>query len=450
MQRHFGTDGIRGRAGESLNPELAVRAAYGFTRTVGRTKLKYQREGRPLIYAGCDPRLSSPMLKAAVCSGIALGGCDVIDVGIVPTPLIPFMVLSDKAAGGVMITASHNPVEDNGIKFFNADGVKINAQDERRIEEVITSPGRLKISREIAYGEFHYQDPTADYLAFVRQALRLRPNGNGFKIVLDCAHGATCQLAPAAFKRAGFKVDIIHGEFDGHNVNVRCGATDLNDLSAAVAGSKANMGLAFDGDGDRVLAVDESGRPVSGDKIIALFSTRLKRYREAGAVVMTHMTNVGVENALAGSGVRMVRTEVGDSNVLRAMVRRRLNLGGEQSGHIIMRDKLPGGDGILVGLQLASLVRTARNPLSRLIAGFTEYPQILTNLKVKDKLSWQDDQSFERRMKKLQARYADARFYLRPSGTEDVVRVLTEACDPEICSASNEAACGLFTAWDRK
>jgi len=212
----------------------------------------------------------------------------------------------------------------------------------------------------------------------------------------------------------------------------------------------ADLGLAFDGDGDRLMAVDEQGRQISGDKIVALFAVQLDRYRKQRAIVMTHMTNMGVEEGLRRHGVRLIRTEVGDINVLAAMRRHHLDLGGEQSGHIIMRDKLPAGDGILTGLQLAALVRRLNKPLGLLADAFMEYPQMLTNLEVHNKLAWRQDQRFMRSVDQLSASYADVRFYLRPSGTEDVVRVLTEALDPLRCKAGNAALCEALLAWDAK
>ena len=449
MGRFFGTDGIRGRAGDKLSPELVVRAAFGFTKVLRQGRRTYARHDRPWIIVGTDSRVSSPMLKAAVTSGLAFGGCDVVDLGTVPTPLVPFTLLEQQAAGGVMITASHNPIEDNGVKFFGGDGLKIGAQQERSIEDTINTPGRLKVPKEIGFGALQSMDAGPAYLKFLASSLRSRANGRAVKVLLDCAHGATCALAPRAFDQAGFAVDCIHDTFDGYQVNVKCGATDLLELGERVRNGRYEFGLAFDGDGDRVLAVDEKGRAVSGDKIIALMGTRLKRYRDQGAVVMTHMTNIGVELALNRRGVKMVRTEVGDINVLRTMNKRRLSLGGEQSGHIIMLDRLPGGDGILAGLQLAMVIRSAKRPLGDLVADFEEFPQVLTNLTVRDKLGWQDNKGFIRSLDALKSRYRDVRFYMRPSGTEDVVRVLTEAGDPGVCRTSNAEACALFLEWDK-
>jgi len=450
MQRYFGTDGIRGRAGEKLCPELALRAAYGFAIQIASKGRRGKRRNRARIAVGCDSRLSSPMLTSAVNAGLTLAGCDVLDLGLVPTPVVPLEVLRVAAAGGVMVTASHNPVPDNGIKLFGSTGAKVSATCERAIERFIDEPGRRQAADVVHYGVVIPTDATDSYLAFTRRAIPARSGQPRLRIVLDCAHGATSFLARPAFEAAGHTVYTINADADGSRVNVRCGATDLSPVRRGVREHHADLGLAFDGDGDRVKAVDEKGHEASGDKIIALFATRLRRYRSQGAVVMTQMSNAGVEQALRERGVRMVRTDVGDIHVLAAMRRRRLNLGGEQSGHIIMRDKAPTGDGILAGLQLAQIMRTSGLPLSALLRGFNEYPQLLTNISVVDKEAWRGDKELLADLAAIRKRYAGVRLYIRPSGTEDVMRVLAEAQDPVQCQQAHGAACQAFQEWDRK
>jgi phosphoglucosamine mutase len=447
MQKYFGTDGIRGRAGDTLTPELALRAAAGYAQHLGTAEQRHSAAGLKVII-GSDPRLSSAMLKSAVASGLQLGGLHCIDVGTVPTPLVPLMVLRLKAAGGVMITASHNPVPDNGIKFFGPDGQKASGRIERAIEETIDRPGQLH-SKETRFGSLDTADVSEEYLAHLARALKPGGNGRTCRIVLDCAHGATSELAARAFAAAGLEVSTIHDSFDGSLINVKSGATDLGSLKRVVVSRKADLGLAFDGDGDRVLAVDHEGNPVSGDKILALFVTRIKRYRDQGQLVMTHMTNLGVEQALNERGIVVVRTEVGDIKVLAAMVRHNLQLGGEQSGHIIMSDVLPSGDGIAAGLRLAALVRSSGRTLKELAAEFPEFPQTLTNLKVADKHSWKDNPELKSRLSRIRSSHRGVRFYLRPSGTEDLIRVLTEARDPELCQRSNQAVCEVLLDWDK-
>ncbi len=448
-RRYFGTDGIRGRAGTSLTPELALRAAYGLARCITRGAHYRAAQHRPEVIVGRDCRLSSPMLSAAVMAGLNLGGCDAIELGIVPTPVVTTMILKRNSSAGVMITASHNPIADNGIKFFDASGYKLEDKLEAQIEAVIEQAGTIQVPGETQYGQNYSSDPSLDYLNALKAAVPPRKSPSKLKIILDCAHGATCRWAPDAFDRAGYAIDAIHYWPDGNLINVNCGATSLTHLSQVVLEKGADLGLAFDGDGDRVLAVDHTGQAVSGDKIIALFATRLPRYQRQGAVVMTQMTNIGVEEALARHKVSMVRTEVGDIKVRQAMQQHALNLGGEQSGHIIMLDKSRAGDGILAGLQLVAILANAHKPLHDLVAAFPEHPQQLTNLIVKDKDAWQRDAALKRELKQAQARFKGVRFYLRPSGTENLVRVLTEARDAEICRESNAAICELLVAWDR-
>jgi phosphoglucosamine mutase len=424
-----------------------LRAAYGLA-TVLTGGVAEQLRKRPLVVSGQDNRLSSPMLAAAVQSGLNLGGCDVLALGIVPTPVVTLMLLKQRAVGGVMITASHNPVGDNGVKFFGSDGFKLDDALEAAIEAIIDDGAMLHAPERLRFGAVREVRPHESYFTALAKGVSAVRQGRRLRVVLDCAHGAACGFAPEAIQRAGHAVLAIHAVPDGARINVRCGATDLRDLSRTVLKHRADLGLAFDGDGDRVLAVDEQGCPVSGDKIIALFATRLRRYRAQKAVVITQMTNIGVEEALAARGVRVVRTDVGDIKVRRAMQEHGLNLGGEQAGHIIMLDKSRAGDGILAGLQLCALLSAAGRPLSQLASEFPEYPQILTNLAVHDRLAWQRDASLRRRLARVQSRFSGVRFYLRPSGTENLVRVLTEARDQALCAQSNSAVCALLSAWD--
>lgn len=450
MNRYFGTDGIRGRAGMVLSPELAMRTGYGLAMELAPARGSYARRNRPQVVVGHDTRLSADMLRNALMSGLALGGIDSLDIGMVPTPVVPQVVMARSALAGVMITASHNPVADNGIKVFGPDGLKLNGSTELAIERWIDREGRISVADQQHFGTDNDEDVSAFYLNRLRRAVRSATIGKGLRIVLDCANGATSELAGIAFEQAGHDCQVICNELDGSKVNVKCGATDLGKLRRAVRSSGAQLGLAFDGDGDRVLAVDEQGRPVSGDRIIALFATRLNRYRSQGGVVMTHMTNMGVEQALALRGVKMLRTEVGDINVMNSMLEHGINLGGEQSGHIIMRDKAPSGDGILVGLQLASLLARASMPLSEMVAEFVEYPQLLTNLQVRDKRAWVKDRRVKRELDQVRSSFNNVRFYLRPSGTENVVRVLTECQDRKHCEAGNRAACAVFNEWSAR
>jgi phosphoglucosamine mutase len=450
MLQYFGTDGIRGLAGFDLTPELALRAAFGFTRAVATGQPAYHPRRQPQIVIGGDSRLSTPMLTDALSAGIQLAGCTAVDLGTVPTPVVPWYLLRSKAAGGVMVTASHNPVGDNGLKFFGADGVKISTRLAEQVERAITQAGQLRVQGQRHFGRRAAYQVGAEYLEFIRRSAKgLRP-ADGMRIVLDCAHGATCELAPQAFSAASFEVVPIHCSFDGARVNVGCGATNLSGLKRKVRQARAALGLAFDGDGDRVLAVDEYGQAVDGDRIIAILATSLRRYRRQGAVVMTHMSNLGVEEALQAQGVRMLRTDVGDSLVLDELMRNGLFLGGEQSGHIIMRDKLTAGDGILAGMQLALTLCQLQQPLSILAARFPVYPQLMTNVTVGDRFAWARDRGFNTRFSALRREYGDVHFYLRPSGTENYVRVTTQSRTDARCRQANALLCEYLKEWDAK
>lgn len=445
----FGTDGIRGKAGSQLSPELAFNAARAYCLVMDGKRAGGARN-RPRIVVGRDPRLSSPMLASAVISGAANAGYDVLNLGIIPTPVVPFAIDHYKAQGGVMVTASHNPIEDNGLKFFAGDGFKIPGRVESRVENLISSKS-AKVNHSGPYfGSVEHVAPGEEYLRHALGSISPRVRADHLAVVLDCAHGATCELAPQAFERAGFKVSTICSDFDGARINVRCGATDLRRLKREVRRTGAGLGLAFDGDGDRVLAVDESGSEVSGDIIIALFATLIRSYKSAGAAVMTQMTNMGVEEALSERGIKLIRTEVGDINVLNTMRRRKVDLGGEQSGHILMLNKSKAGDGILSGLQLATLLARSKRGLPELARQFPEYPQLLTNLTVGNKERCLADKRLAERISKVRNEYKDVRFYLRPSGTENVVRVLTESASRDRCRTANAAVCDLIRQWDNR
>jgi phosphoglucosamine mutase len=388
------------------------------------------------------------MLFHAVAAGLSQAGWDVVDLGIVPTPVVPFMLLRGGLDGGVMITASHNPVPDNGIKFFGPQGGKIDESQEKAVEKLIDSTGLAGTAVDMRFGQVVTLDPSAAYLKFLARVTGRPGAGKQLSIVLDCAYGATSVLAPLAFGQAGHRVEAINAQFDGSRINVGCGATDLSQLAARVRKLKADLGLAFDGDGDRVLAVDSAGRAVSGDVIIALLATGIPAYRRGGAVVMTHMSNLGVEEALLAKGIRMYRTDVGDAKVAATMFEQGILLGGEQSGHVIMRDRLPSGDGILTGLALAHLLRRSARPLVALAAQYPQYPQRLTNLRVRDKLAVNRNAALRKDLSSITARNADVRFYIRPSGTENLLRVLTEARDRERCDEANQAVCDAIQSRD--
>jgi len=455
--RYFGTDGIRGIAGTDLTESFAYRAGAAIGAVLRRAyrgrKLPYfprveSALPHPCVLLGRDTRLSSPMLAEAVAHGLAAAGANVASLGVVPTPLLGLMVNRFNVLGGVMITASHNPVDHNGIKVFRSDGLKIGGTVVAAIEELIDRPqaGRSK-------GEATGRAAAVDVVpAYIRHLCKVNgARGRGVRVALDLAHGAATAVAVPAFTACGFSVVPVCAEPDGKRINVRCGSTDLARLRREVRSSGASWGFAFDGDADRVLAVDDRGRTVDGDKLLALLVLLHQPYRRAGRLVFTEMTNSGVERYLREQGIRSYRTTVGDTEVLRAMRRRGILLGGEQSGHIICWDKTCSGDGVLVALLVSRLLLKHGVSLGEFAERIPEYPQAQLSVAMRDHRSWQHDKRFLARLRRVQGAYGAAvRFYIRPSGTESVVRVLAEAADGSLARRACEEAAALFAAYGRK
>ncbi len=455
MPEYFGTDGIRGVVGSELTAEFALRVGTAVGKVLRHSyrgrKLPYFRRldrslPHPSMLLAQDTRVSSPMLAQAVASGLAAAGVTVLDLGIAPTPLVALMANRYSAIGGVMITASHNPVDHNGIKVFRSDGLKIDTRTAIAIEELIDG-GFAETTPP--FGTVLRVDALPAYVDYLCKLGRI--NGSGAKVALDLAHGAACGVGEQAFGARGFKVVPVCAEPDGERINVRCGATDLRRLKRAVTQSGADWGFAFDGDADRVMAVDAHGRVVDGDHLMALLALHHRPYRRAGRLVFTQVTNMGVERYLQDKGFRTYRTAVGDSNVLQAMRKHDVLIGGEQSGHIICWDKTCGGDGVLVALFVSELLIRHGISLGEFAREIPAYDQVLKNVRMRDHKRWQQDSGFARRLRRLQAGYGDdVRFYIRPSGTESLVRVLTEATKPALARRANADVVGLFNAYGRK
>ncbi|OPX23319.1 MAG: hypothetical protein B1H03_01915 [Planctomycetales bacterium 4484_113] len=455
MARHFGTDGIRGRAGEELTPEFALRVGYAVGQVLRRRyrgrKLPYFRHRKkvvpaPAVMMARDPRISSPMLASAVTSGLLAAGTNVVDLGMLPTPVLALSLNAIDSIGGIVITASHNPIEDNGIKVFRSNGLKVGEGTEREIELLLQhSPEPLP---HAAFGKVVNYDPREIYGAHLRRVLG--SGKSGARVVLDLAYGAAVATATEAFSQFGYDVKPLHAKADGWKVNVRCGSTDLGALQRAVRRLGADWGLAFDGDGDRVLAVDADGEIVDGDKIMAILTLGDPRYRREHRLVFTQMSNLGVERYLRELGVTTYRTGVGDVQVLAEMRRRGINIGGEQSGHIICWDRQCTGDGVLVGLLLSGLLSRSERDLGSLAKAIPTYPQELVSLRVADPRGWQQDREFLRQLRRLTGKYnRQVRIVVRPSGTENVVRLLTEAEDAALARAARDEIAGLFAALEQ-
>ena len=422
MGRLFGTDGIRGVANRDLTPDLAL--------ALGRAAARVLAEGRGSFVVGRDTRLSGPMLETALVAGICSAGVDARLAGVIPSPAVAFLTGAESAAAGAVISASHNPVEDNGIKFFSAEGAKLSGAVEDEIESVMASPeGALPGADRIGSAESIVG--AAD--RYVNHLLSsLTASLKGLRVVLDCAYGAAWSIGPRVFREAGADVVAINAEPDGGRINVDCGSTSLDGLAKRVVEEGFDLGLAFDGDADRVLAVDESGSPVDGDRILALCALHLHEKGELknDRAVVTVMANLGLTRALEGRGIEVFAAPVGDRFVAEAMAERGAVLGGEQSGHLIFAAHATTGDGILTGLQIAEIVRNSATPFSSLVDVFKPFPQVLINVPVADRRALDEAQELWDDVREAEARLgANGRVLLRASGTEPVIRVMVEAED---------------------
>ncbi len=436
-QRLFGTDGVRGLANELITPALAMELAQAASIVLG---FKTVEEGtRPRAVIAHDSRISGEFIGAAMTAGFAASGVDVLDAGMVPTPAAAYLVASTGADFGVMISASHNPAEDNGIKFLARGGKKLDDAIEDAIEQVYRSKdfrfpthGQVGRVRPLTDGEDRY---VTHLLATIPGHRRL----NGLKVVLDCAHGAASGVSPDAFLALGAKVKVIGAEPDGTNINQGVGSTHPEKLQEAVLEWGADLGIAHDGDADRCMAVDERGQLVDGDQIMSILALAMK---ESGSLkddtlVATVMSSLGLEIFLKEHGIKLERTSVGDRYVLEKMKADGYNLGGEQSGHVIMSDYATTGDGVLTGLHLAAEVVRTGLPLSELANRMQATPQRLINVKGVDRSAVASNQPLQEAIAQAEAQLGDTgRVLLRPSGTEPLVRVMVEAQTQEVADAT--------------
>lgn len=432
----FGTDGVRGIANSDLTPELAFRIARAGAHLLGQ---KTQKGGsaapaRGRLLVGRDPRTSGDLLEAAVVSGVLSAGFDVACLGIVTTPLVAYLVRHAGASGGVMISASHNPPEYNGIKFIDASGFKLFDEVENEIEALVET-GDDVLPRPVGSGLGRRQDwpeGAGDYIDYLAMSF---PRLDGFRVVLDAANGAASRVAPEALRRLGATVHTINEHLDGLAINVGCGSLHPESMAQTVVTRKAHAGFAFDGDGDRVIAADEQGRIVDGDAMMAITGLHLLRQGRlpGNTVVATVMSNLGLDLALGKNGGRVKRTKVGDRYVLKEMLRGRHVLGGEQSGHIIFLNHNTTGDGLLTSLELLNIMRETGRPLSELAKQMERLPQSLVNVRVRDKESLTDNREISLALKEAERELGrEGRVLVRASGTEPVVRVMVEGRSQEL------------------
>lgn len=431
MTRLFGTDGVRGLANETLTASLALKL--GAAAATVLTKDRTASKRRPTAIIGRDPRVSGEMLAAAMAAGMASKGVDVLRVGVIPTPGLAFLTDDYGADIGVMISASHNPMPDNGIKFFSAGGRKLPDDVEDEIEEAMatleeTGPTGTGIGRVIEEAT----DAQDRYLAHLAEAVNV--DLSGIKVVVDCANGAASEVAPKAYAAAGAEVVAIHNTPNAYNINDGSGSTHMDQIQAAVVKHGADIGLAHDGDADRCLAVDAQGNVVDGDQIMAILAVGMKEINALrdNTLVATVMSNLGLKQAMRREGIEMRETKVGDRYVLEELQRGEFSLGGEQSGHIVVPAHATTGDGVLSGLLLMARMADTGKPLAELASVMQVLPQVLINVPVSDKARILGDDSVSSAIAEAEAVLGESgRVLLRPSGTEELFRVMVEAADQE-------------------
>ncbi len=430
MGKLFGTDGIRGRANRwPMTPEIALQVG----RAVGYLFRNHKTRHRILI--GKDTRLSGYLLENAIASGLCSVGAEALFVGPLPTPAIAFLTTNMRCDAGIVISASHNPYYDNGIKIFGRDGFKLSDELEAKIEEMVLNETISSFRAEEAdIGRaYRLEDAPGRYIVHLKHTFPKDLTLDGLKIVLDCAHGAAYKVAPAVFEELGAEVVKIGVEPNGTNINLDCGALHPEKVRETVLKEQADLGIALDGDADRVIIVDEHGDLVDGDQILYMCAREMKEegLLKGGAVVATVMSNMGLEKALSELGLKLVRTKVGDRFVVEKMRQEGYNLGGEQSGHIIFLEHATTGDGILAALQVLAIMKKKEKPVSEL-AKLEKFPQVLVNVSVQKKLPEEEIEGLSPLVKRIEQELGrDGRVLIRPSGTEPKYRVMVEGLDEE-------------------
>ncbi|MBU3829187.1 MAG: phosphoglucosamine mutase [Candidatus Lactobacillus pullistercoris] len=432
MLKYFGTDGVRGVANQGLTPEMAFKLGRdgGYVLTKEKDDDKQAR-----VLVSRDTRMSGQMLEYALISGLLSVGIEVLEVGVITTPGLSYLVRAQGADAGVQISASHNPVEDNGIKFFGSDGLKLSDEMEEEIEKLIDAKEDT-LPRPSAKGlgtvtDFH--EGSSKYIQFIENSIP--EDLGGIKVVIDGANGASSALISRLFADCGVDFTTIATHPNGMNINDHVGATHTEKLQEEVVKQGAQLGLAFDGDADRCIAVDENGNEVDGDHIMYVIGTYLAEHGrlKKDTIVTTVMSNLGFTKALERKGLKNVRTQVGDRYVSEEMRAHGYNLGGEQSGHVIMSDYHNTGDGMLTGLHLMLVMKETGKSLSELLKDFKEYPQQLINVPVKDKKTWKEHQAILDAIDKVEKDLdGEGRIFVRPSGTQALLRVMTEAPTQEL------------------
>lgn len=428
MRKYFGTDGIRGIAGESLTADLSFKVG----KALG--KLLTEKKEHPKVIIGRDTRISCDMIEHALTAGLTSTGVNVMTVGTIPTPAIAYLTKTIETDSGIMISASHNPYQDNGIKIFGPDGFKLTDEQELEIESLIDNSEQIKNASFDKIGKVYSgNELTQKYIQHIKQSIT--GDLSDIKIALDCANGATTGVAPFIFGDLEADIETIGCQPNGININDNVGSTKIETISEFVKENNVDVGFAFDGDGDRVLAVDAKGHVVDGDKIMFILAKHLKEQGELkdNMVVSTVMSNIGFYKAIEENGLQSVKTAVGDRYVVEEMRKNDYSLGGEQSGHIVMMNYATTGDGILTAVKLADIIKTSGKSLEELASEVNIYPQKLVNIKVVDKKTAMEDSEILAECEKVEKELeGNGRILLRASGTENLIRVMVEASSDEL------------------
>ena len=428
MRKYFGTDGIRGIAGESLTADLSFKVG----KALG--KLLTEKKEHPKVVIGRDTRISCDMIEHALTAGLTSTGVNVMTVGTIPTPAIAYLTKTIETDSGIMISASHNPYQDNGIKIFGPDGFKLTDEQELEIESLIDNSEKIKNASFEKIGKVYGgNELTQKYIQHIKQSIT--GDLSDIKIALDCANGATTGVAPFIFGDLEADIETIGCQPNGININDNVGSTKIETISEFVKENNVDVGFAFDGDGDRVLAVDAKGNIVDGDKIMFILAKHLKEQGELkdNMVVSTVMSNIGFYKAIEENGLQSVKTAVGDRYVVEEMRKNDYSLGGEQSGHIVLMNYATTGDGILTAVKLANIIKTSGKSLEELASEVSIYPQKLVNIKVIDKKTAMEDSEILSECEKVEKELeGNGRILLRASGTENLIRVMVEASSDEL------------------
>ena len=432
-KKYFGTDGIRGRVGDHpITPEFVMRLGYAAGRVLTSIKGNLAKGAHPAVLIGKDTRISGYMLEAALEAGLSAAGVDVLLTGPMPTPAVAYLTRALRAQAGIVISASHNPYYDNGIKFFSSDGAKLDDAIEHAIEAELDKPMQVMDSAKLGKAR-RIDDAAGRYVEFCKSTFPSNMDLRGLKIVLDCAHGATYHVAPPVFHELGAEIICIGNKPDGLNINLDVGSTHPQALQKAVIEHKADLGIAFDGDGDRVMMVDASGNLLDGDQLLYIIALGLyAKGKLKGGVAGTLMTNLALEHALAKHQISFARAKVGDRYVLELLNEKNWSLGGENSGHILTLDKHTSGDAIIAALQVLHALKQSGKTLTEMNAELVLYPQVLINVTTKSKLDLNIPE-LQNAVKKAETELnGTGRVLLRASGTEPKIRVMVEGQDAKL------------------